>query len=416
MTLWFVATRVPPTEQGTYFVLVNLVALASFLETGPGTIIVQFSAHESRLLHWAPDGDLAGEPVARTTISAILHRGLRWYAAAAIAFFTIASVGGLWLAIPRDPRQALVPWWFFTVGLVALYFLLVPFLNVSEGCGAILPLQRMRSVQAAGILAGLWIGLLSGNALGACWLAAFAQLVIAGGWLFLTRRGLLRASRILPAELAGNQPGTVASRLRTELGKSAQFWIALYLAPQLLTPALLRLRGGSEAGQLGLTLALALAPLTISVAWLHGRYPAYGAMVAKNELAAFDRTARRAFAEAGTVFVAGCVGVALLVAIATKSAPQLMLRILPSYALISLFIGAFALLALQAMAAWVRAFRREGLRTPTVVACAVMSMGGIVGAWNGGGGGASVGFAAAAVVSLVPVTALFVLERKRCLN
>ncbi len=144
MTLWFVATRVPPTEQGTYFVLVNLVALASFLETGPGTIIVQFSAHESRLLHWAPDGDLAGEPVARTTISAILHRGLRWYAAAAIAFFTIASVGGLWLAIPRDPRQALVPWWFFTVGLVALYFLLIPFLNVSEGCGAILPLQRYR--------------------------------------------------------------------------------------------------------------------------------------------------------------------------------------------------------------------------------------------------------------------------------
>ena len=416
MTLWFVATRVAPTEQGTYFVLVNLVAIASFLETGPGTIIVQFAAHESRLLHWAPDGDLTGGPVARTTISAILHRGLRWYTAAAIAFFTIAAVGGLWLAIPVDPRATLVPWWLSTVGLVALYFLLVPFLNVSEGCGAILPLQRMRSVQAAGILAGLWVGLLSGNALGACWLAAFAQLMIAGGWLFLTRRGLLRASRVLPAELAGNEPGTVASRLRTELGKSAQFWIALYLAPQLLTPALLRLRGGSEAGQLGLTLALALAPLTISVAWLHGRYPAYGAMVAGNELVAFDRTARRAFAEAGTVFVVGCVGVALLVIIATRSAPLLILRILPPYALISLFIGAFALLALQAMAAWVRAFRREGLRTPTVVACAVMSMGGIVGAWNGGGGGASVGFAAAAVVSLLPVTALFLLERKRCLN
>lgn len=416
MTLWFVATRVSPTEQGTYFVLVNLVAFASFLETGPGTIIVQFAAHESRLLHWEPNGDLAGGPVARTTISAILHRGLRWYTAAAIAFFMIAGVGGLWLAIPADPRATLVLWWLATVGLVALYFLLVPFLNVSEGCGAILPLQRMRSVQAAGILAGLWIGLLSGNALGACWLAAFAQFVIAGGWLFLTRRGLLRAPRILPAELAGKEPGSVASRLRTELGKSAQFWIALYLAPQLLTPALLRLRGGSEAGRLGLTLALALAPLTISVAWLHGRYPAYGAMVAGNKLAAFDRIARRAFAEAGTVFLAGCVGVALLVVIATKSAPLLILRILPPYALISLFIGAFALLALQAMAAWVRAFRREGLRTPTVVACAVMSVGGIVGACSGGGGGASVGFAAAAVASLLPVTILFLLERKRCLN
>ena len=416
VTLWLVATRVAPGEQGTYFVLVNLVALALFLEVGPGTILVQFAAHEWRQLHWSPDGDLAGDPVARSAIGAILHRGLRWYAVAALAFFLLAAGGGLWLAVPVDPRATLVPWWMATICLVALYFLLVPFLNVSEGCGAILPLQRMRSVQAAGVLAALWVGLLWGDALAACWLAALAQLMIAGGWLLLTRRGLLRASPTLPAALAGNEPGTIASRLRVELGKSAQFWIALYLAPQLLTPALLRLRGGSEAGQLGLTLALALAPLTISVAWLHGRYPAYAAMVAQKELSRFDRTARQAFVEATTVFVAGCVGVALLVAIVARSAPVLAIRLLPTHALVALFVGAFALLSLQAMAAWVRAFRYEVLRTPTVVACAAMSAGGIVGAWTGGGAGASVGFAAAGVAALLPVTFLFLRERRRLLG
>lgn len=419
VTLWLVATRVAPGEQGTYFVLVNLVALALFLEVGPGTILVQFAAHESRQLHWSPDGDLAGDPVARSAIGAILHRGLRWYAVAALVFFLIAAGGGLWLAVPVDPRATLVPWWIATICLVAPYFLLVPFLNVSEGCGAILPLQRMRSVQAAGVLAALWAGLLWGDALAACWLAALAQLMIAGGWLLLTRRGLLRASPAspaLPAALAGAEPGTVASRLRVELGKSAQFWIALYLAPQLLTPALLRLRGGSEAGQLGLTLALALAPLTISVAWLHGRYPAYGAMVAQNELSRFDRTARQAFVEATTVFIAGCVGVALLVALVARSAPVLVTRLLPPHALVALFVGAFTLLSLQAMAAWVRAFRYEVLRTPTVVACAVMSAGGIAGAWKGGGVGASVGFAAAGVAALLPVTVLFLRERRRLLG
>jgi len=416
VTLWLVATRVAPAEQGTYFVLVNLVALALFLEVGPGTIVVQFAAHESHQLHWSATGDLAGDVTARSTIGAVLHRALRWYAAAAVVFFVVAAGGGLWLAIPADPRATLVPWWLATTGLVTAYFLLVPFLNVSEGCGAILPVQRMRTVQAAGVLAGLWAGLLTGDALAACGLAAFAQLAIAGGWLLLTRSGLVRAPRALPAGLAGKEPEAAASRLGTQLGRSAQFWVALYLAPQLLTPALLRLHGGSEAGQLGLTLALALAPLTISVAWLHGRYPACGAMVARNELASFDRMARLAFAEATTVFIAGCAGVVLLLAIVTKAAPVVALRLLPLPALVALFVGAFALLSLQAMAAWLRAFRHEALRTSTVLACAAMSVGGITGAWSGGGVGAGMGFAAASLVALLPVTALFLVERRRLLG
>ena len=46
VTLYLVATRRSAVEQGFYFVLVNVQALASLVELGVGTIVVQFISHE----------------------------------------------------------------------------------------------------------------------------------------------------------------------------------------------------------------------------------------------------------------------------------------------------------------------------------------------------------------------------------
>ena len=63
ITLWIVATRIPPSSQGVYFVLLNLVAIATVVELGPATILVQFASHEAGRLTWTRGGDLTGGQV-----------------------------------------------------------------------------------------------------------------------------------------------------------------------------------------------------------------------------------------------------------------------------------------------------------------------------------------------------------------
>src|SRR4051812_40776518 len=84
VTLYLVATRWPPDEQGYYFILVNVQALASLIELGAGSIVVQFVSHESPLLTWGPRGKLDGDAGALARVTALVREGWAWYGGAAV--------------------------------------------------------------------------------------------------------------------------------------------------------------------------------------------------------------------------------------------------------------------------------------------------------------------------------------------
>ena len=368
VSLYLAATRLAPVSQGYYFVAVNIVAMAQLFELGLGTILVQFASHEWPRLRWGRGGGLEGDPAARDAVAAVIIPALRWYGVAALTVFAIAGAGGAVLfGSPAGGSFAvfLVPWCGF-VALTGLYLMIIPFVCVAEGCGDLVAVQKMRSWQSAAVLLALWTGIVTSGPLMAAWLAAAAQLVVAALWLARRHPGLLRAPRSLPAILLDSARGLPA-RYRVEQGRSAQLWLALHLAPQLLAPVLLKVRGGDEAGRLGVTVALALAPLTVGVAWLHGRYPAFGALVADGLVREFDALARRAIAEAAAVFAASAVMLVGAVMLLPFILPGLAVRVLPLVVLLALLGGSLAGLLLQGMAAYLRAFRDEGL-APTIVA------------------------------------------------
>ena len=385
VTLYLAATRLPPGEQGWYFVAVNLVAFAQLCELGLGTIVVQFSSHEWPRLRWGRDGGLDGDPSARDSIGALLGSATRWFGLAAVVLFLLAGIGGALIfgAGLSGSRTGFAVFWIGFVALTALYLLVIPFVCVAEGCGDLVAVQRMRAWQAAAIIIALWTGIVSAGPLAAAWLASAAQLLVAAGWLFRRHRGLLRSTRSLPAVLTGSVTG-LTRRYRAEQLRSAQLWIAIWAAPQLLAPMLLRLRGGDEAGRLGVTLAVATAPLTLAVAWLHGRYPSFGALVAEGKTREFDALARRAALEAVSVFGATCLMLTGIVLALPFALPALAARFLSPVSLLALMAGNLAGLLLQAMAAWLRAFRDEGISAPIIGgAAAVVTSSGIAGALGG---------------------------------
>lgn len=411
VTLWLVAARLRPADQGMYVVLFSVVMLTLFMEVGPGTIIVQFASHEAGRLSWTPGGTLTGAPNARTAIGVILHTALGWHARMAAAVFAIAGLGGALAYAPHTGRLEFLVLWLSTIALVAFYILIVPFLAVCEGTGAQIPLQRMRTVQAAAVLLALWAGLYQRHALLACWSAAFVQMGIAGGWLVFTRRGLLQAPKTLPTALAGSDDATLASTLGVEMRRSAQLWLALQFSSQLIAPALLLTRGGDEAARFGITLTLTLAPAWLSLAWLHARFPALGGLVATQRLQEFDRLAAQSLGQTLFVFGGTAVGVLLLPVVLLRFLPVVGERILPLPATGAMLSGALVILLLQAMAAWARSFRDEAMRTPVVLTCAAMATAAIVAGAFGGARLAAVAYGAAGLAGLVPSLLLFAKHR-----
>ena len=414
VSLYLAATRLTPGSQGYYFVAVNIVALAQLFELGLGTIIVQFASHEWPRLRWGAGGGLEGDPAARDAVMALLLAALHWFGVAAGVLFLIAGVGGglLYGSALHSGALGFAIFWGGYCALTAVYLLFVPFVCVAEGCGDLLSVQRMRGAQAAAVLVGLWIGIVTDGPLLAAWLAAFAQLSVAVVWLVRRHRGLLRAPRTLPAQLMDAVTG-LRRRYRTEQHRSAQLWLAIWLGPQLLVPLLLRLRGGNESGRLGVTLAIAIAPLTLATAWLHGRYPSYGSLVAERRHAEFDLLARRATGEAVAVFIAGASFLTGVVMLLPYVVPALAARVLPVVFLWALFAGSLASLLLQAMAGWLRAFRDEGIAPPVVAGAVGVVVASGVCAGLGGARLMAVGFAAANLLFAVPLAAAHFVRIRR---
>ena len=374
LSLYLLVTRQPLSARGFYLIAINVVALGQLFETGMGTMVVQFAAR------------------VRPSERGILRRAAeQWFMRAAfIGFALTGTVGTFVLARGTSTASVafLLPW---TVVLVctAAYIRLVPLICLREGGGSAERVQRMRAVQAVLVAAVTVAGLWTSRGIQAAAWAAVAQLAVAGAFILIERK-----------QLSTSDPAVsrLADQYRTEQGRSARVWIALWIAPQLLTPATMFLRGAPEAGDVGLHVALALAPPVLSVAWMHARYPQLGALVASGALRTFDDTARRAFVQAAWVFAASSAVLISLAFVAPFIFPFLAGRVLSPLMLACLLVGSFTLVVFQGMLAWFRAFADEKFAPQVVVACAAMATGGVCGAGLGGALGAAVGFSSVGVL------------------
>jgi hypothetical protein len=373
LTLWLLVTRQPPSARGFYLIAINVVMMAQLFETGMGTLVVQFATR----VRPSERGILRGAAE-------------RWFMRAALACLAIGAAIGLFVFTDaaRPAGVAFVVPWTIVVLCTAAYVRLVPLVCLREGGGDAEAVQRMRAVQAGAVSIVLVMGLLRGRGIMAAAAAAMAQLAALALYIWMERRRLPE----------GDPPaGRLADQFRTEQNKSARVWLALWAAPQLLTPATMLLRGATEAGEVGLHVALALAPPILAGAWMHARYPRLGALVASGALRTFDETALHAFRQAMLVYGGAALAVLALPFLIPVLLPSIPARLLSPSILLLLLGGNFALVCFQAMLAWFRAFGDEKLSSPVVIACTAMAVGGIGGAALGGPFGAVAGYAAVGV-------------------
>jgi len=222
----------------------------------------------------------------------------------------------------------------------------------------------MRLVQVVLGTAVLWIVLV---AFGALWaVASFAAVWFAVAWVWLrtAHRGLLTeidAEGANDADTHGELAALGAVQWRT-----GATWIASWAAPQAITPIVLASHGPAAAGQVGMSLAIATAPATLASAWLQGRYPQYGAFVARGDAAKLGSFAGYATAQAMVVCAIGTAAATIVVAWLGQSAPGLASRTLPAVAIAVLGAANLAWLVVQSLSSYLRAWREEPLTEATL--------------------------------------------------
>lgn len=373
-SLYLLITRQSVSLRGFYLIAINVVMLAQLFETGMGTLVVQFAAR--------------ARPVDRGVVRGAAEA---WFTRAALGTLVLgATVGTAILAQGAAPMNVpfLLPW-AIVLACTAAYVRLVPLVCLLEGSGQVDAVQRVRAVQATLVALAMLVGLRQGRGIGAAAAAAVAQLVPLLVYLWIARHGIPAADA--PA-------GRLATQYRMEQWRSATVWLAIWAAPQILTPAAMALRGAPVAGDVGVHVALAFAPALLSVAWLHARYPRLGALVASGAVRTFDETARDALRQALIVFGATSVALLALAAAAPWFLPFLGGRVLSAGLLTLLLAGNLMVVIFQAMLAWIRAFGDERFAMPVTAACAAMAAGGVGGAALGGATGAAVGYAGTGVI------------------
>lgn len=388
VTLWMVATRRPLAEQGLYFILWNAQALTQLLELGVGNLLVHIAGHESARLKLTKGGSITGDEGARTRLLGALADAQRWYLRFAMWFVLLVGTGGALIFRPasRDDAGSFVVPWLITIGFTAAYFTLIPRLCTIEGSGGLIPVQRMRLVQVTLASVLHWFVLWRWGALWAVAAFAATHLVVARGWL------RARYPLLTPGDLSAS--GEFAGVQR----RSAMTWLALWAGPQVITPVVLLTQGAAAAGQVGMSLAIAMAPTVLAGALLQARYPRYAQELSRSGGTGLRALALRASVQATVLALSGLAAAALVVALLPRYLPLLAERMLGPTALVLLGVTSLAWLLTQSYSSYLRAWRREPLTELFLAGVAIVTVASLVAATR-----LSLAAAVAAHAAIVPV-------------
>ena len=257
-------------------------------------------------------------------------------------------------------------------------------------------------------------------------------LLVAAVWLVATHAALLRQSaawlrerRGTPSRPPGGEslvptsaggPEAIAGTVPIGSQASAQWraaasWVAPFVASQLLGPLVFWRHGPISAGQVGMSLAVATAPLTLGTAWLQARLPRYASLLARGRRDELRQLARTASGQALLVCAAAGAGVVLVMMSLGVYAPTLAARALPPVVIGALALHSVAMTGNQAMAGYLRASRKEPLAAMLLVGSTVAVLAAAVMA-SRSGTAATLAYALAGVLVTTPLCAARFLGRR----
>ena len=286
--LFLVVRYLTPDQQGYYYTFASILAMQIFFELGMSYVVMQFASHEMAGLTWSNTGTIEGEATAKSRLHSLLVLVLKWYGVIAILLLVVILPVG-WLFFSMNPAPTEVHWkaaWLWLVITAAVNIFVMPLLALLEGCGRVMEVARLRMYQSmiGSLLA--WTVLVLGGGLLAIPAMNAGLAITVLVWLWRTQRVFFKNLFVHPAAGTGIQ---WKSEIWPFQWRIALSWLSGYFIFQLFTPVLFAYRGAVEAGQMGMSIAIANALMSIAMAWMNTKVPGFGALVAKRDYRKLDR-------------------------------------------------------------------------------------------------------------------------------
>ena len=368
LTALLVTNFLTLNEQGYFYTIGSLLSSYILLDFGLSNFLVQDSARYFSELNWSPNNTLV--PLSNQGKSAFLslvNWVLRWYAKLGILTLFLIPIGFFYFSYAKTTDA--VAWqlpWIAVVCSLALSMPAIGFLAVLEGVEKIRETYVVRIFHylIGAILA--WMLLMVGHGLYAQSMAPLAIAIIVYIWVGTQFKPFIK-------EALTHQ---VAFPWKTDLlpqqKKVAMSWLSNYLFLHVPVPIVFYFSGSVDAGRMGLSMVIANVSCAIAMSWVTAVTPQLSTLVARNKAAEAKVAFEKSFAISAVLLALGVLAFFLINS--TFQASSIAHRILPPIQTLLVFIAFAAFHSMSALIVYFRAFRREPLAIPNLIATLLIVM------------------------------------------
>lgn len=409
----FIARFLSSSQQGFYYTFISILAAQIFFELGLTQVVLQFTSHERALLAWDEEGCLTGDATAKGRVASLVRWSLRWYAAASLLMAVVLVPLG-WMFFSRQASgQSSVDWqwpWVMAALASAAALLLNPFLGTLEGAGRVALVAIIRLTQALGFSLALWGALAAGLGLYAAACATIASLSVGAAWLIVRYRAVF-------VDLLSYRSGQASLHWRDEVWpfqwRTAATVCSGYFTFYFFAPVLFSYQGAVSAGQMGMSISVALAISAFAIGWMYTKSAPFGVLVAKRRWAELDRAWTRTAVQSTLVCASLCLGALLVLTYLNASGSPLAARFLPLQPFVVLMVAITLSHVWFCESYYLRAHKREPFVWISLASGVLVALSSLVLGRSYGAMGMVVGYAAVVLmVGLGAGTFIFVIKRR----
>lgn len=375
LTIVFVTHFLSPEVQGYYYTFFSLIALQVFAEMGLNLAIVQFASHEMAKLSWTEEETLSGSPEAKQRIRSLFNFIASWFGVVSLLMIAVLlPVGSYFFGLASTTGSPVLdvdaPWTLLVI-FTAFNMLIAAVAALLEGCGKIVQVAMMRSVQVVFASAAVWIVLSLGGNLYALAASSLMTALVGSVWLW-------RRYRVFLKDLLRHRTPQQGMSWRHEIWpfqwRVATSAMSAYFILQLFTPLIFATHGPVMAGQMGMSMQIIAAINGIALAWITTKAPIFGQLVASKQTKALDLLFFRALTQSFGLLVGTVICVCLGLFYLSELGSPYAMRVLPLSLFVFLCIICLARHVVFAEASYMRAYKQEPFMVLSVVSAFVTAI------------------------------------------
>lgn len=282
ITVFLIANFLSKEEQGFYYTFASVLAIQIFFELGLGGILTQFVAHEMAHIQ-IKDNTFRGEQKHISRLVSILHFSMKWYAVfALLLLFTLTLGGGYFFYINTTNIEHIewkTPWLIVSI-FASANLLLSPMMAILQGMHKVKEMARLALIQQVITISISWLSLLLGAGLYVVAINVVVSFIVLIS--LYTKTGYFKLLYTL-WRLPIFEKISYWQEIFPLQWKIALSWASGYFIFQAFNPIVFAFYGPVVAGQVGMTLTILNAILSLVVSWTSTKIPLWSSLIAKKE-------------------------------------------------------------------------------------------------------------------------------------